>query len=361
MVNETSVIQCMFLTYHEMKKTSALIVMSVAVSVWNGMLLVVALVANGLVCTAILKNKELRLRTSNTLLLLLSVSDFFVGFAVQPMYLLRRLLELHDRYICWVMVTYRVLWHLSIGTSFLILCFIGCERYIALFFTFKYNQIITIPRLLIFTGFFVVSWTVFVISRFLGLSTGKYYATATSFIIIFVAVIIIVYIRIYRLAQRHHSQIHCMSQHSSTIARENKVTKTTAYIVGSVLICYSPLLVTLFAVKFFEAQVFHYYVFPITDCMVFCNSSLNPLIYCWRNADLRRCIAKVLGIQVGREKVFWSRSGRSTSPFSNTPYVSTLQYNSKRKQSHQNNRLHRRIGSNLLLAPANISCGSQVL
>ena len=181
------------------------------------------------------------------------------------------------------------------------------------------------------------------ISRFLGPSTGKYYATATSFIIIFVAVIIIVYIRIYRLAQRHHSQIHCMSQHSSTIARENKVTKTTAYIVGSVLICYSPLLVSLFAVKFFEAQVFHYYVFPITD---------------WRNADLRRCIAKLLGIQVRREKVFWSRSGRSTSLFSNTLYVSTLQYNNKRKQSHQNNRLHRRIGSNLLLAPASISCGS---
>ena len=308
MINETNEIQCLFLTYHEMRKTTALTAMSVTVSVWNGMLLVVALVANGLVCTAILSNNELRLRTSNTLLLLLSMSDFFVGFAVQPMYLLRRLLELHDRYICWVMVTYRVLWHLSIGTSFLILCFIACERYIALFFTFKYKQIITIPRLLLFTGFFVASWTLFVISRFLGLTTDKYYAAATSFIIIFVAIVIFVYVRIYRLAQRHHSQIHCMHQHSSAIARESKVTKTTAYIVGSVLLCYSPLLVSLVAVKFFEPKVFHYYVFPVTDCMVFCNSSLNPLIYCWRNTDLRRCIAKQLGIKFGGENVFWSRT-----------------------------------------------------
>ena len=291
-----------------MKKTTALIAMSVAVTVWNGMLLLVALVANGLVCIAILKNNELRLKTSNTLLLLLSMSDFFVGFAVQPMYLLRRLLELQDRYICLVMVIYRVLWHLSIGTSFLILCFIACERYIALFFTFKYNQIITVSRLILFTGFFVASWTLFVISRFLGLTTGKYYATATSFIIIFVAIIIFVYVRIYRLARRHHSQIHCIPQHSSTMARESKVTKTTAYIVGSVLTCYSPLLVSLVAVKFFPAEVFHYYVFPVTDCMVFCNSSLNPLIYCWRNADLRRCVVKLLKIQVGRDNLFWSPS-----------------------------------------------------
>ncbi|KAL9959806.1 hypothetical protein ACROYT_G033162 [Oculina patagonica] len=301
MANDTA-IQCLFLIYHEMKKTKPLITMSVIVSVWNGMLLIVALVANGLVCAAILKNSELRSRASNTLLLLLSMSDFFVGFAVQPLYLLRRLLELQDRYICWVMVSYRVLWHLSIGSSFLILCFVACERYIALFFTFRYNQIITISRLVLFTAFFVASWTLFVISRFLGLSTGKYYATATSFIILFVSIIIFVYIRIYRLARRHHSQICCMqSAQSSTIARESKVTKTTAYIVGAVLICYSPLLIALVAVKFFDDKIFHYYVFPVTDCMVFCNSALNPLIYCWRNADLRRCIGRLLGIGVRRE------------------------------------------------------------
>lgn len=281
-----------------MKQTKSLITMSVIVSVWNGLLLVVALVANGLVCAAILKNSELRSRASNTLLLLLSTSDFFVGFAVQPLYLLRRLMELQDRYICWVIVSYRVLWHLSIGTSFLILSFVACERYIALFHTFKYNEIITISRLVLFTGFFVASWTLFVISRFLGLSTEKYYAAATSFIILIVSVIIFVYIRIYRLARRHQSQISVMSStQSSTIVRESKVTKTTAYIVGAVLICYSPLLISLVAVKFFDDKLFHYYVFPVTDCMVFCNSALNPLIYCWRNTDLRRCIRRMVGIR----------------------------------------------------------------
>ena len=301
MSNETW-IQCLFLIYHETQQTKSLITMSVIVSVWNGLLLVVAVVANGLVCAAILKNSELRSRASNTLLLLLSMSDFLVGFAVQPLYLLRRLLEMQDRYICWVMVSYRVLWHLSIGTSFLILSFVACERYIALFHTFKYNEIITISRLVLFTGFFVASWTLFVISRFLGLSTGKYYAAATSFIILFVSVIIFIYIRIYRLARRHHSQISVMSTaQSTTIGREGKFTKTTAYIVGAVLICYSPLLISLVAVKFFEDKLFHFYVFPVTDCMVFCNSSLNPLIYCWRNADLRRCIGRMLAIRSKRD------------------------------------------------------------
>ena len=301
MVNVTG-IQCLFLIYHEMQKTKSVVTMSVIVSVWNALLLVVALVANGLVSAAILKNSELRSRASNTLLLLLSTSDFFVGFAVQPLYLLRRLLELQDRYICWVMVSYRVLWHLSIGTSFLILSFVACERYIALFYTFRYNEIITISRLVFFTGLFVASWTLFVISRFLGLSTRQYYAAANSFLVLFVSVIIFVYIRIYRLARRHHSQINVMfSTQSTTIARESKVTKTTAYIVGAVLICYSPLLMSLVAVKFFDDKLFHYYVFPVTDCMVFCNSALNPLIYCWRNADLRQCIRRMLRIRSQRE------------------------------------------------------------
>ena len=310
MDNETSDLQCMFLTYHEIEKSAALTAMFVTVSVWNGLVLLVTLVANGLVCIAILKSNELRAQTSNTLLLLLSMSDFFVGFAVQPMYLIRRLLELHDYYICWVIVTYRVLWHVSIGTSFVILCFVACERYFALFFTFRYDQMVTTPRLLKFTGSSVASWTIFVFSRFIGLSTEAYYAATMFFIIILLAVIIFIYIRLYRLARRHQTQIHCMPCDRSTlIAREAKVTKTTAYIVGAVLICYSPLLASVVAVKFFEARLFHYYVFPVTDCMIFCNSSLNPLIYCWRNADLRRCIAKVLGVQVGRERIFWSRSG----------------------------------------------------
>lgn len=85
MTNDT-LIQCLFLTYHKIEKTKSLITLSVIVSVWNGILFGVALVANGLVCTAILKHRELRVRASNTLLLLLSMSDFCVAFAVQPLY-----------------------------------------------------------------------------------------------------------------------------------------------------------------------------------------------------------------------------------------------------------------------------------
>ena len=303
MTNDT-LIQCLFLTYHKIEKTKSLITLSVIVSVWNGILFGVALVANGLVCTAILKHRELRLKASNTLLLLLSLSDFCVAFAVQPLYTLRRYLELQERYHCWVMLCYRVLWHLSIGTSFLILFFIACERYIALFYTFKYKEIITVPRLVIFTGVFVASWAIFVISRFFGLSTAQYYTAAISFIITFVTFIIFVYIRIFRLARRHHFQISRMLMaQSSMIARESKITKTTAYIVGAVLTCYSPLLISLVAVKFFDDKIFHYYVFPVTDCFVFSNSALNPLIYCWRNSDLRRCIRMMLQFCSLRHKV----------------------------------------------------------
>lgn len=309
MANATSDKQCLFLTYPEIKKSKVLIVMFVTLSIWNGILLLFALVANALVCTAILKSKELRIRTSNTLLLLLSLSDFFVSFTTQPVYLVRRLLELQDRYICWVIVTYRVLWHLSIGTSFLAICFIACERYITLFFTFSYKQIITTPRLLLSIGFSVASWAAFVFSRFLGLSTQHYYAVAISFIIILVSIITLIYVRIYKLAQRHHSQIHSFAQgHSYTVVRESKITKTTAYIVGSVFICYFPLLTSLVAAKFFEATFFHYYIFPVTDCIIFCNSSLNPLIYYWRNADLRCSIAKLFRIQVRQDNAFWPRS-----------------------------------------------------
>lgn len=68
MANATSDKQCLFLTYPEIKKSKVLIVMFVTLSIWNGILLLFALVANALVCTAILKSKELRIRTSNTLL-----------------------------------------------------------------------------------------------------------------------------------------------------------------------------------------------------------------------------------------------------------------------------------------------------
>lgn len=72
--------------------------------------------------------------------------------------------------------------------------------------------------------------------------------------------------------------------------RENKSLKTTSYVVDALMLCYAPLI---FLSITFQFKVLLYLVpvskpwFPTLAAL---NSLLNPLIYCWRQEEMRRFV-----------------------------------------------------------------------
>ncbi|XP_031552274.1 melanocortin receptor 5-like [Actinia tenebrosa] len=321
MPNSTKTIQCMYTMYFIQEPSFAIGLITVVTCFLTGILSITGAMANSLVCGAILRNRDLQ-NYSNILLLLLSVNDFLVAFVTQPLYIVRRVLESQHSYICWITLCYRSLWNISIGVSFLVVTLISCERCFALFHPFKYKIHVSVPRLLLTTLLLSGLWIVFVLSRFFGLNNESYYYITTSLLMIFIIIITIAHVKIFILARRHHVQISmtsCAASESNETssdrkpskrrrnhytAREAKIAKSTAFIVGAVFVCYFPLMIALITSNLINHEyLFHYYVFPWTDVLVFLNCVLNPAIYCWRSRELRTAIVKLIGVLRKKSKV----------------------------------------------------------
>ena len=115
------------------------------------------------------------------------------------------------------------------------------------------------------------------------------------------------YVTLYRetLRQRKKIKIQQLPQEAvERFAKENKALKTTVYIVGAVVFCLLPMaflpiwIVSLppgvnpTKLKFFYAYT------PWIRTFGILNSLLNPLIYCWRQKEMRKFVFRFQARQV---------------------------------------------------------------
>ena len=100
----------------------------------------------------------------------------------------------------------------------------------------------------------------------------------------------VVYLKIFLVVRRHHSQIHLQQQgrnrtNLTSVKRLKKSTFNTFLVFILLVCCYLPY-------SLYLADVDIPYSMVVT--MFFLNSSLNPLVYCWRVRDLRSAMKRIL-------------------------------------------------------------------
>ena len=107
-----------------------------------------AVVLNLLIFYAIVS----RLRTPSTLLIAcLTLSDVFVGLAVQPGYITYRLIENQLRSVpCFVWIVYANAFYLCRGESFMTLASVSYERFVAVRLQARYNHLFSSKRVLMY-------------------------------------------------------------------------------------------------------------------------------------------------------------------------------------------------------------------
>ena len=234
---------------------------------------------------------------SNYLLGCLAVSDALVGLIVKPLYIVGSLwVKQFDYVYCTLRIAYASSAWVCCGVSFLTIDLITFERYIALFCHRRYCSLITFGRI---AKAYLLSWVsciVIVLLMFVSNATVfKSIATVmllSSFVLTFVT-----YLRILRLARRHHRQIHqqelqLQRMHS---VRQTKFAVTMGCVVGVYLICYTPILTVLLYQSLgshSNRSVRLMYNWAVT--MAFLSSTLNPLIYCWRCRNIRCLMVNTL-------------------------------------------------------------------
>ena len=113
-------------------------------------------------------------------------------------------------------------------------------------------------------------------------------------IIEFVGILLttVAYIRIYRAVRHHQDQMHSQLQQQNAQARElfreKKSAFNTVHFYVIFVACYLPKFCSAILLITDSAHNFFWLADHVTLFFVLLNSSINPVVYCWRYQEIRQ-------------------------------------------------------------------------
>ena len=275
----------------------------IANCVFNSFLSYTAIMLNIVTIHAIRKTSSLP-KQLKTLLLSLAVSDIGVGLLDQPFYisLLVRWLQ-QDIPDCIAYNGFFIVIRLFSLASYFTVVAISVDRFLAIYLHLRYQERVTHKRVV------AVVVSVWVFSVIISLTTFWLATGITASVLLSslgVACVITtttVYWRIYLAIKSHKNQMETIqlqgtrevSQHGNmaNFASIRKSATGVFYVYLVFLICYLPhFLLLLIHTPRFAVTKHTLELYSIT--LIFLNSSLNPVVYCWKMKHIRRAIMNIL-------------------------------------------------------------------
>ena len=235
---------------------------------------------------------------SLTLLFGLALTDFFVGSLTQPLQVVWSVFYLGSEKggPRALKDTFDVLSVILSSASFSTATIISVDRYLVFHLHMRYPMIVTNRKVIIII---TLSWLMSGLLGFLwAQSTTVYYLVVILAFAISLFVVVLMYSRIYSVVKRHQAQINTQAQvqtrqHVSSqmhFARWSRSAVNTFYVCFFLFLFYFPYICTAIVIQLTDYSVNKYIALQFTGTITFINSSLNPLVYFWRVAEIRIAI-----------------------------------------------------------------------
>ena len=258
---------------------------------------------NALVIIAV-KTRPTLQSYANILLACLAATDAVSGVLAQPSFILYMMLLLlgvgGKSAVDEVHLSHNSALRAVLVCSSLHLILVTYERVIAIKFTMYYPIFVTAQKLKVA----VIAFWIFSISSELvkhatedPLFSNVTTALALIFCVVFVSIsYLLLYKETLRLRRKMKTE-QIPQEEVKRFAKENKALKTTVLVVGTVLLCFIPLLMHLLLVLLWSGNVVYqaslYNVLtPVSRTFSMFNSFLNPLIYCLRQREMRKFVLR---------------------------------------------------------------------
>ncbi|XP_078347056.1 adenosine receptor A2b-like [Oculina patagonica] len=272
----------------------------IASCVFNNFLCYTAIMLNIVTIHAIRKTSSLS-KPLKTLLLSLAVSDVGVGLFVQPFYTTLLVKWLHQINLgCNIYAIFTIVANMFSIASFLGVVAVSVDRCLAIHLHLRYQELVThkhvvavVISIWVLSAFLplMVFWVPFEISSHIELVLGVVSLVLTT----------VVYIKIYSTVRRHNTQIRALQIQQVTqngeMANFASLVKTavgTFYVYFVFLACYLPYFIILVVVESNGPSIAlnRFAIFSVI--LIFLNSSLNPVIYCWKMRQIRHAVVNIL-------------------------------------------------------------------
>ena len=241
------------------------------------------------------------------LFLSLAVSDLAVGLLAQLMHAVVLRLAVNGEHnfdlLCPTILTvcYFYLFLLACA-SFLNVTAIAVDRFLAITLHLRYQELVTLKRVIMAL---VSIWIASVVTASIFVAVNSRSAVV-AVICEFVGILLttVAYIHIYKAVRHHQNQIHSQLQHQNAQAmelfREKKAAFNAVHFYVIFVACYLPHFCSAILLTIDSAQIYFWMVHYVTIFFVLLNSSINPLVYCWRYREIRQImkstVAKIFRI-----------------------------------------------------------------
>ena len=249
---------------------------------------VTATLENLLVLVTIWRSPNLQ-SPSNTLLCGLAISDLCIGLLSEPLFIGLQVELLENSLASCVLPTvYAIISTFFAEITLFTVTAISIDRYLAIHFHLRYAEVVTEKKAMItvfcfwlISGLHSVTWNLgFVTFCEVVAVIGTLCLVAVSF----------TWIKIYRVMRLHQAQIqdqmNAAQGHQFNMVSFRKSVANTMIILFIVLICHFPYLLSSVIIAFNVYSPTYIFVIFINSLMLV-NSSVNPLLYCWRYRDIR--------------------------------------------------------------------------
>ena len=269
--------------------------------VFNAFSTYTAIMLNILTIHAIRKTSSLP-KPLKTLLLSLAVSDLGVGFLVQPLYIEWMLNPSHSVYS--IGGPLNIIADTHVYASLFGVVVISIDRFLAIHLHLRYQELVTHKRVVavvisiwVFSAFLSSTrlWTIEIVTHIKIIVQGLcFLCTAT------------VYCKIYFTVRRHINQIQVLqiqvaqlNNQVESAVRQKKSAISMFYVYLMFLVCYLPEYFAL-VVRLCSAPTAHLnnvsskHIWLYLWSLKLLNSSLNPVIYCWKMRNIRHAILGIL-------------------------------------------------------------------
>ena len=270
--------------------------------VLNIVLSITATLGNIIISVALHKESSLH-PPSKLLYLCLAITDFCVGFTLQPLNVTHLIFAMHGRKeLCsHILIANYIIGVVLFGVSLSTLTAISVDRLLALLLRLRYRQVVTLRRSRVAVAF-VWLVNIFVATMYFWI---HFVFLWYGYILILVCFITSIssYSKIYLTLRRHQqtlvqSRVQQEQRNGGgippNIARYRKTVSTALWVQLTLVACYLPYGVVTALMTSYGLSPSVVLAGRFASTLVYLNSTLNPFLYCWKIKEVRQSVKDII-------------------------------------------------------------------
>ena len=264
----------------------------ICLSVINSFLSITAFLGNTLILVALHKESSLH-APSKLLLRSLATSDLCVGTITEPQTVIFWMSARNEQWnVCHYTHTAAfVTGYVLCSVSLLTLTAISVDRLLALLLRLRYRQIVNVKRIYVTLTIFWILPIVFTSMYFVNQQITLWYGEVLISLCLVTSVFS--YVRIFVALRNNRTRVQQAQPSQSValnLARYRKTVSSALWVQLALVVCYLPygIMLVLNTHKVITASVLT--ARESTTTLVYLNSSLNLILYCWKIREVRQAV-----------------------------------------------------------------------